>query len=100
MLLSDTITSEGRSEQFALYEPGTLVDGVYREGTVRYDVHVRIEPATETVSTLMVYDHQGPEFQGERYPADWVAMPAPLAQRVSAEVWKRYGKRVPAEVLA
>ena len=88
MILRDTVTTQGYSDQFPLYDEADAC-------TPRYDVHVRIEPGDETVATLLVYD---------RKDTGWSYKPQNFTtsdcQRIAAAVWQRYGKRVPREVLA
>lgn len=90
MILSNHVTPQGYSEQFPLYEQGS--------GTVRYDVHVRIEPADLTVSALMVYDRAQQYWLGHRSAQEQQLWGTD--QRVAGEVWKRFGKRLPSQVLA
>lgn len=83
MILRDTVTREGRSEQFALYPAGSIDPS--------HDVHVRIEPSEPFVAWLGLYN---------RRHQVWHGMSHAEHGRIAAEVWKRYGKRVPGEVLA
>jgi len=98
MILSPTVTRDGYSASFPLYEQGS--------GTVRYDVHVRIEPTSDTLAMLGAYDRKGEcwlnlELQVAKahYRID-TGMHATdaVVVRVAGEVQRRYGKRLPSEV--
>lgn len=102
MILSNNVTANGESVSFPLYEAGS--------GTVRYDVHVRIEPGSDTVAALMVYDRARDYGTPQIARGGWITDPLEgtvsvrptlaFRQRIAAEVWKRFGKYVPSEVLS